>query len=138
MMQKSRRTLDLEEEGTDHNQEMIEMFRKINAVVHEGIDVNDKFRDFIYTELVYDDNDKEHLPIPVFSYIAPTMKASFLLHVMLSEGQFETEVDLLMHPRVKECLRYCKLIGPNNDEALLKRYANELTCQMLKSKFNTF
>ena len=57
---------------------------------------------------------------------------------MLSEEQFEMEVDLLMHPRVKECLRYCKLIGPNNDEALLKRYANELTCQYIKEQVQYF
>ena len=131
-------TLDLEEEGTDHIQEMVKLFRKISAVVHEGIDVNDEFRDSIYTELVYDDNDKEHLPIPVFSYIVPTMKTSFLLHIMLSEGQFETEVDLLMHPRVKEFLRYCKFIGPNNDETSLNRYANELKCQYIEEQVQYF
>ena len=80
---------------------MIKLFRKINADAQKGVDLNDNFGDFIYTDLVYDDSDKEQLSIPVFSYITPTMKTPFLLYVMLSEEQFEVEVDLLMYLRVK-------------------------------------
>ena len=62
-----------------------------------------------------------------FSYIAPTMNTSFLLHIMLSLGRFETEIDIFLHRTLRECFRYCGLIGEEDDAASLERYAGELT-----------
>ena len=91
-------------------------------------DQNDqRFYCHIFQNLLLEDDDKDHLPIPVFSYITPTMTTSFMLHIMLSMGHFETEVSILMHENLRECLRYCKLIGERNDEESLKSYADILT-----------
>ena len=56
----------------------------------------------IENNLVYNDDHEDHLPIPVFSYIRPTMGTQFILHLLLSLGHFSTEIDLLVHPNIKE------------------------------------
>ena len=118
---------------------MIELFQIINTIVHtDSGEFTDEYCHFVNNELVYNDDEKEQLPIPVFSYIAPTMKTSFILHFMLSEGHFETEIDLLLHPSVKECLRYCKLIGPHDDEDSLIEYANNLTRKYIEEQVQFF
>ena len=48
------------------------------------------------------------------------MNTSFLLHIMLSLGCFDTEVDITLHSSLHECLKYCGDIGPNEDEQALK------------------
>jgi predicted GIY-YIG superfamily endonuclease len=132
---------DIQEERQDDEgrRKTIDLFRRINELVmnsngansNENDEVldedNHRFQCHVYQDLLVDDDNKDHLPIPVFSYITPTMTTSFLLHIMLSMGQFETEVDILMHENLRECLRYCKLIGENNDDESLKSYANNLT-----------
>ena len=50
-----------------------------------------------------------------------------MLHVMVSMGQFETEIDLILHQRIRECLQYCGLIGIRDDEDSLIEYAYSLT-----------
>ena len=71
-------------------------------------------------------NEKEYLHIPIFSYIIPTMGISYILHVMLSMGRFETEIDLTLHKSIYEYLRYCYLIGIENNEESLNGYVNIL------------
>ena len=132
---------DIQEEGQDDEGriKLMDLFRRINELVmntncanlnenHEGLDEqNLLFQHHVYENLLFADDDKNHLPIPVFSYITPTMRASFLLYIMLSMGHFETEVDILIHENLRECLRYCKLIGENKNEESLKLYADNLT-----------
>ena len=55
------------------------------------------------------------------------MGVSFILHVMLSMGEFQTEVDLIMHQTIRGCLKYCGLIGERDDEESLIEYAYILT-----------
>ena len=76
-------------------------------------------------ELLYDD-DKRHLPIPVYSYSRPTIPSQFILHILLSLGHFITEVNLLIHPNIRESLRHAKLIGPSNDPNCLQNYSDKL------------
>ena len=132
---------NIQEQGQDNEGrlKLMDLFRRINELVmntnganlnenHEGLDEqNLLFQHHVYDNLLFADDDKNHLPIPIFSYITPTMTTSILLHIMLSMGQFETEVDILIHENLRECLRYCKLIGENNNEESLKLYADNLT-----------
>ena len=119
---------------------MIQLFKDINTIVQSNdggrsvlqgqqrIGDFDEFSTHVWTQLIYDDDDeKDHLPIPVFSYIIPTMSTSFLLHIMLSMGKFETEIDLITHQDLRGSLKYCHLIGNNTDEESLLQYANDLT-----------
>ena len=80
---------------------------------------------FMKHNLLYDDELK-HLPIPVHSYVRPTMGPRFILHIMLSLGEFDTEYDLIAHRTLRESLRYAKLIGPLDDDESLLKYSNEL------------
>ena len=61
------------------------------------------------------------------------MGIRFILHILLSLGHFETEVDLVLHTTLRESLRYSKLIGPLDDAVLLKKYSVAL----LKLYFTT-
>ena len=87
---------------------------------------------FIKHHFLYDD-DKRHIPIPVYSYVKPTMGPRFILHVMLSLGEFDTEIDLILQGSLKNALRYAKLIGEEDDEesnqmhsfGLLKKFIEE-------------
>ena len=96
---------------------MIQLMLTINKVYY-GDDDNDtfdhEFAAHVHCHLLHTD-DQEHLPIPFFSFISPTISTSFLLHVMLYMGRFVTEIDSLTHSSIKECLRQCQLIGPNDD-----------------------
>ena len=74
---------------------------------------------FIKTHFLYDDGYK-NLPIPVFSMVKPTLGVRFILYILLSMGEFDTETDLILHPSLRESLIYAKLIGNSNDEEDLK------------------
>ena len=128
------------ESGIDNNVLiMIQLFKDINTIVQSNdggrsilqgqqrIGDFDEFSTHVWTYLIYEDDGKDHLPIPVFSYIIPTMNTSFLLHIMLSMGKFETEIDLITHQDLRESLKYCDLIGNNTDEESLHQYAKDLT-----------
>ena len=62
----------------------------------------------------------------MFSYVKPTLGIRFILHVFLSLGHFETELDLLLHPTLRDSFRYAKLIGNSNDPIDLQKYSNDL------------
>ena len=66
------------------------------------------------------------LPIPVYSYIQPKLQHQFILHLFLSFGRFETELDLVRHPNLRNYFRYAKLIGDNDNEESLKKYSDEI------------
>ena len=121
--------LDSPESGdvTENSQQMVDIFQRIGRALEvRDIDVFDNENDDLeepifcahaYDNLLHIDNKSEELlPIPVFSCIKPTQGASFLLHILLSMGRFETEIDLTLHENVKAYFRYAKLIGPNDDE----------------------
>ena len=78
------------------------------------------------------------LPTPVFSYTRPSNGAHFILHIMLSMGKFDTEIDLSLHPTLRDSLRYCQLIGPSDSPEDLTRYSNELMLKYFKEQVTTF
>ena len=54
----------------------------------------------------------ERLPTAVYSNVTPNRPANFLLHVMLTLGSFETELDLKNTTSLKHSLAVAKLIPP--------------------------
>ena len=84
-------------------------------------------------------NDEyRHIPIPVFSYVKPTMGPRFILHILLSLGEFDTEMDLILHRTLRESLRYAKLIGPLDDDASLKEYSNQILRKYIEEQLQYF
>ena len=90
-----------------------------------------------YSQIIIED-PVTHLPVPVFSYIKPTMGAHFILHLLLSLGHFDTEYDLILHRSIRESLRYAKLIGLSDDEDLLRIYSKKLLCSYIENQLVYF
>ena len=100
--------------------------------------VNDQEQWSFIKKYILHEDDLRHLPIPVFSYIKPTMGPRFILHIMLSLGEFDTELDLILHPTLRDSLRYSKLIGENNDEDSLQSYSNNLMKKFILEKLQYY
>ena len=81
---------------SDSENIMIDFIKKI-IKLHDIVSEDEDFEneddhdvwDFIQDNLLYDDEHR-HLPIPVFSYVKPMLGQRFILHILLSMGQFET------------------------------------------------
>ena len=107
---------------------MVTLFQRMNQLLLNGdqldednIDERDDalFYKFMMANLIQDDSRIcAHLPIPVFSYIKPTTGFQFIHHVLLSMGCFDTEVDLILHPSLREAFPNAKLIGPSNEHTI--------------------
>ncbi len=74
------------------------------------------FKTHVLKNIVDFDEEEMHLPIPVFSFLKPTAGVHFILHLLLSLGSFDTEIDLMMHNSLRESFRYTKLIGSSDTE----------------------
>ena len=85
------------------------------------------FLNNVDSNLVQSHPDGYHLPYPVFSYTKPTMGVQFLLHILLSLGHFDTDINLTTHASIRKCFRYAKLIGVSDDTETLK----EDICKLL-------
>ena len=92
---------------------------------------------FMEENLLYNDG-KRHLPILVFSFVRPTLGPQFILHILLSMDQFETEIDMILHPTLRESLRYAKLIGPLDDEDSLKVYSSQFLSKYITEQLVNF
>ena len=88
--------------------------------------------------MIDEDSDYDHLPIPVYSYIKPTMGTQFILHLLLSMGHFSTEIDLTLNETLRESFRYANLIGPLDDEESLQQYSNELLRKFIEEQLIYF
>ena len=76
--------------------------------------------EFIYKYIIDNDNETEHLPIPVYSFIKPIVGTLFILHLLLSMGNISTELNLTRHATVRDYLRSTKLIDELDDEKSLQ------------------
>ena len=106
-------------DGIDISSDVEDLVNVMSEYFGEIIDLHDQFKIFggfesdedninwnhIQRNMLYDD-DSRHIPIPVYSYIKPTMGPRFIHHIMLSLGEFHTEVDLILHRKLRESLRY--------------------------------
>jgi predicted GIY-YIG superfamily endonuclease len=129
----------LEQGGQDNPPSlMIEIFRSIHQELSSDHVLDEGFQEYVFKNLLDADLGFEHLPCPVYSYVKPTMGFSFLNHILLSMGQFETEIDLKMHHSIRDSFRYAKLIGHENDEESLQRYSDELLEKWIVSQMQYF
>ena len=130
------------DENIDGVHAMIEVFRKIFRVT--TIDPTELSHDeaiflcHANENLLYINEKEESLPIPVFSYIKPSMGIQFLHHILLSLGRFETEIDLILHPTIRESFRYAKLIGSGENEDELLSYSYRLSEKFIEKQLRYF
>ena len=89
-------------------------------------------------ENVIDSDSTGLLPICVFSQVRPTGGINFILHLLLSMGRFDTEIEMTVHGSLRECLRSAKLIGPSDEIAALKEYSNALLLRYITEQLKYF
>ena len=80
------------EQDIDHV--IVSLFCCLHHVTQNCANINDTDQKFLYFEnkhLFYDNDDEEHLPIPVYSGIKPSMGPEFILNNLLFHGIFSTE-----------------------------------------------
>ena len=88
-------------------------------------------------ELIYYDEsgqDKDKLPVPVYTYMRPYMGHQFILHILLSLGKFYTELDIKTHRTLHNALCYAKIIGTYDEEESLKYYSRSLLWRFIEEK----
>ena len=66
------------------------------------------------------------------------MEIQFLLHIMLSMGQFRTKIGLITHTTLQEILHYAKLIGPYDEHDEIRWYSNDLQRKFIREQLSLF
>ena len=61
-----------------------------------------------------------------------------MMHILLSLGHFDTELDLILHSSLRDALTYAKLIGSERDNDSLKKYSNELLAMFVKNQLKFY
>ena len=121
---------------------ILDLFVEIHRVLSVDIDDLDndgrEFKEHVVQNLVVSHGKYYTLPTPVFSYTKPSTGVQFILHIMLSLGKFDTEIDLTLHQTLRDSLRYAKLIGPSNEPEDLRQYSNDLMLRYFKEQIVTF
>ena len=79
-------------------------------------------------ELFVANDDGQKIPIPVFSNITPDRGVPFLQHMLISLGEYETELDFKHARNLRECFVRAKLMpdGDMENEEFLAECAQEL------------
>ena len=124
---------------------MVALFKKIDHCIKvEESDENEldeeegQFYDFAMEHLIHQDEDDNHLPVPVYSYLKPALGVQFIHHILISLGRFSTEIDLTMKPSIRESLRYAKLIGESNVPHELQKYSDKLLYTWIEEQLQFF
>ena len=78
--------------------------------------------------------EEDLLPIPVVSGTSPSNAHQFLTHILLSLGKYNTEIDVLVHPTIRDSIRYVGLIGDATDEDSLKQYSAKLLDKYIREQ----
>ena len=134
--------LENEDHTDDGAIEMIQLFRQIEYVTQTDIDhLSDNDKEFLQhaqENLLYDNENEKHLPIPVYTFLKPSMGYQFLLHILLSMGRFSTEIDLTVHATIRDAFCYAKLIGSEEDKDSLHSYSHDLSVALIKEQLHYF
>jgi hypothetical protein len=84
-----------------------------------------EFKQLYMDHSVFDDNEPMP-PVVVLSQINPINTVPFLVHLVLSMGNYVTKKEAFSHGSIRQCLVATKLIGSNTDETSKRTYLNDL------------
>ena len=92
--------------------------------------------DVLRSLFIFEDQG-EDLPIPIFSSVTPHNSVPFLLHIMLSLGEFDTELDLRMQPTMCDSFVSANLIEAVdlNDPDKMERNVSTLVWMVVQNIF---
>ena len=116
-------------------QSIYQLFYDIKTSLSNPQD-NEIFVEYIQNNLLFE--EKLKFPIPVYSYIRPSTQHQFILHLLLSLGRYETEIDLVRHASLRDAFRYAKLIGNNNDEESLLKHSDNIFVRFIEEQLVYF
>ena len=118
------------------NREIIELVDRIIALYHRATGRSRGMRHattfqqwseirqlFLHDNMQMQPNVNHHplervLPIPVHSCVKPSNTTKFLFHILLSMGEFTTELDLLGFATLKDAFVYANLVDDTTNESL--------------------
>ena len=131
---------NLEDENYEAIKTIIDLFDKIFEVIKDDTldDEDEIFKTHVKENLLISHGPYYTLHTPVFSYTRPSNGAQFILHIMLSMGKFDTEIDLSLQGSLRDSLQYSQLIGSLHDPDALTTYSNNLMVQYFKEQVVTF
>ena len=115
------------EENIDNR--MVSLFRYLHHVTNNCANINNTdqiFHDFANKHLLFDDVNYEHLPIPVYLCIKPSVWTEFILNILSSLGRFSKERDLLFNETVRCWFCNAKLIWEEYDTESLKNSSDQV------------
>ena len=108
---------------------MVSSFRHLHHVTQICANLNDAdqiFPDFSNKHIFYDDDHNDHLLIPVYSGIKPSMGTESILNKLLSLVRFYTESGFLLNDTLRGCFRNAKLIREEDNPGYLQNYSNQV------------
>ena len=106
----------------DNLSDMLDIFSK-NDEELEAYELPYKRK--FFQEFIHDDNGAP-LPIISFSPVNPLHVNQWLIHLLLSMGEYICERDAFDHASMRACFRATNLIGAEEDEDSLRRYVDVL------------
>ena len=84
------------------------------------------FLDFTNKHLFYDYDGGEHLTVPVYSGIKPSMGPEFILNTLLSLVRISTDRKLLLNDTLRGYFCNAKLIGEEDYPESMQNYSNQV------------
>lgn len=131
---------DLEDKNYDAIKVMTDLFDRIIEVINDNTldEEGNMFKTHVKENLLISRGPYYTLPTPVFSYTRPSNREQFILHITLSMGKFDTEIDLSLQHSLRDALQYCQLIGSLRDPDALTTYFNNLMSRYFKEQIVTF
>jgi len=101
----------------------------------DGEELNEETRDGFHMqtvrEMFLELGDNTKLPIPVFSNIKPTTPHRFLIHLLLSMGDFNNEFELWEQGSIKNAVAMGRLISNLNQEESVKELVTKYVMEQL-------
>ena len=108
---------------------MFSIFCHLHHITQNCANLNNtdqNFLDFTNKHIFYNDDDYEHLPIPVYSVIKPSIGPYFILNASLSLGRFSTTRKMLLNDTLRGWFLDEELICEEDDPEYLQNYSNEV------------
>ena len=121
--------LETIENEEDVDRGMVSLFCHLHHVTPNFLNLNNSDQMFLYftnKDTFYDNDDDEHLPIPLYSGIKTSMGTEFILNKLLSLSRFSTERKLLLNDTLIGYFRNAKLIREEDDPESLHNYSNQV------------
>jgi hypothetical protein len=95
-------------------------------VDHADLDNANQQYKLEYMDQFFYDDGMSMCPVPISINVHPKFTHMFFIHILLTHGNFITELDVLQHSFPREMLQSAQLIGKESDDQSLDVYLSNL------------